>query len=104
MRGAGLVLRGGGGGRGGEAGLGWGRLGGEAGGGSMEGPGLSVARIALGCGNFGGVGSAPAFFGQALTEDPAFELMDAASAAGIGWVAPAGASRRAPHPRARPRR
>jgi aryl-alcohol dehydrogenase-like predicted oxidoreductase len=46
-------------------------------------PGLTVARIALGCGNFGGVGSAPAFFGQGLTEDQAFELMDAAWAAGL---------------------
>ena len=46
-------------------------------------PGLTVARIALGCGNFGGVGSAPAFFGQGLTEDQAFALMDAAWAAGI---------------------
>src|SRR2546421_12397003 len=48
-------------------------------------PGLAVARIALGCGNFGGVGSAPAFFGQGLTEDQAFALMDAALAAGIDW-------------------
>ena len=47
-------------------------------------PGLAVARIALGCGNFGGVGSAPAFFGQGLTEDQAFALMDAAWAAGRG--------------------
>jgi aryl-alcohol dehydrogenase-like predicted oxidoreductase len=46
-------------------------------------PGLTVARIALGCGNFGGVGSAPAFFGQGLTEDQAFELMDAAWASGL---------------------
>jgi aryl-alcohol dehydrogenase-like predicted oxidoreductase len=46
-------------------------------------PGLTVARIALGCGNFGGVGSAPEFFGQGLTEDQALELMDAAWAAGI---------------------
>src|SRR5580704_12587672 len=46
-------------------------------------PGLTVARIALGCGNFGGVGSAPQFFGQGLTEDQALELMDAAWAAGI---------------------
>jgi aryl-alcohol dehydrogenase-like predicted oxidoreductase len=46
-------------------------------------PGLTVARIALGCGNFGGVGSAPAFFGQGLTEDQAFELMDAAWTAGL---------------------
>jgi aryl-alcohol dehydrogenase-like predicted oxidoreductase len=41
------------------------------------------ARIALGCGNFGGVGSAPAFFGQGLHEDQALVLMDAAWEAGI---------------------
>jgi aryl-alcohol dehydrogenase-like predicted oxidoreductase len=41
-------------------------------------PGLTVSRIALGCGNFGGVGSAPEFFGRGLTEDEAFALMDAA--------------------------
>jgi aryl-alcohol dehydrogenase-like predicted oxidoreductase len=46
-------------------------------------PGLTVSRIALGCGNFGGVGSAPEFFGQGLTEDQAFGLMDAAWEAGI---------------------
>jgi aryl-alcohol dehydrogenase-like predicted oxidoreductase len=50
-----------------------------------ESPGITVPRIALGCGNFGGVGSAPAFFGQGLTENQAFELMDAAWAAGIDW-------------------
>jgi len=44
---------------------------------------LTVARIALGCGNFGGVGSAPEFFGQGLTEDQAFALMDAAWQSGI---------------------
>jgi aryl-alcohol dehydrogenase-like predicted oxidoreductase len=49
------------------------------------GPVLPIARIALGCGNFGGVGSAPEFFGQGLTEDQAFELMDAAWESGIGW-------------------
>jgi aryl-alcohol dehydrogenase-like predicted oxidoreductase len=48
-------------------------------------PGLTVARIALGCGNFGGVGSAPEFFGQGLTEDQAFALMDAAWEAGITY-------------------
>src|SRR5438105_5089935 len=42
-----------------------------------------VARIALGCGNFGGVGSAPEFFGRGLTDDQAFGLMDAAWEAGI---------------------
>src|SRR3954452_24667128 len=46
-------------------------------------PGLTLARIALGCGNFGGIGSAPEFFGQGLTEDQAFKLMDAAWASGI---------------------
>jgi aryl-alcohol dehydrogenase-like predicted oxidoreductase len=46
-------------------------------------PGLAMARIALGCGNFGGIGSATAFFGQGLTEDQALELMDAAWASGI---------------------
>src|SRR5689334_22665080 len=40
--------------------------------------GLTIPRVALGCGNFGGVGSAPAFFGQGLAQDQAFELMDAA--------------------------
>jgi aryl-alcohol dehydrogenase-like predicted oxidoreductase len=46
-------------------------------------PSLTVARIGLGCGNFGGIGSVPELFGQGLTEDQAFELMDAAWAAGI---------------------
>src|SRR5712675_2276756 len=48
-------------------------------------PGLAVARIALGCGNFGGIGSAPDFFGQGMTEDEAFALMDAAWEAGLDW-------------------
>ncbi len=46
---------------------------------------LTVPRIALGCGNFGGVGSAPELFGQGLSEDQAFELMDAAWALGIDY-------------------
>jgi aryl-alcohol dehydrogenase-like predicted oxidoreductase len=37
----------------------------------------------LGCGNFGGVGSAPAFFGHGQTEDEAFAIMDAAWQLGI---------------------
>jgi aryl-alcohol dehydrogenase-like predicted oxidoreductase len=45
--------------------------------------GVRVSRLILGCGNFGGVGSAPAFFGQGLTEPEAFALMDAAWEAGI---------------------
>ncbi len=44
---------------------------------------LTVPRIALGCGNFGGVGSTPALFGQGLSEDQALELMDAAWELGI---------------------
>jgi aryl-alcohol dehydrogenase-like predicted oxidoreductase len=44
---------------------------------------LTVSRIALGCGNFGGVGSAPELFGRGLTEDQAFALMDAAWESGL---------------------
>jgi aryl-alcohol dehydrogenase-like predicted oxidoreductase len=43
----------------------------------------TIPRIALGCGNFGGIGSAPAFFGRGLNEAQAFELMDAAWESGI---------------------
>ena len=46
-------------------------------------PTITPARIALGCGNFGGVGSAPAFFGQGLDDDQALALMDAAWELGI---------------------
>jgi len=42
-----------------------------------------VSRIFLGCGNFGGIGSAPELFGQGETREQAFGLMDAAWAAGI---------------------
>src|SRR3954471_16339311 len=45
--------------------------------------GIEVSRIILGCGNFGGIGSAPELFGQGETQDEAFALMDAAWAAGI---------------------
>jgi aryl-alcohol dehydrogenase-like predicted oxidoreductase len=40
-------------------------------------------RLILGCGNLGGIGSAPAFFGQGESEDEAYALMDAAWAMGI---------------------
>jgi 1-deoxyxylulose-5-phosphate synthase len=40
-------------------------------------------RLVLGCGNFGGIGSAPAFFGQGESEDEAYAIMDAAWALGI---------------------
>ena len=47
--------------------------------------GLRISRLGLGCGNFGGVGSAPAFFGMGETEAQAFELMDRAYDAGINF-------------------
>jgi len=45
--------------------------------------GVDVSRIILGCGNFGGIGSSPAFFGAGETEAEAHELLDAAWRAGI---------------------
>jgi aryl-alcohol dehydrogenase-like predicted oxidoreductase len=45
--------------------------------------GVDVTRVILGCGNFGGVGSAPAFFGQGESEAEAFALMDAAWDLGV---------------------
>jgi aryl-alcohol dehydrogenase-like predicted oxidoreductase len=45
--------------------------------------GVTVTRIVLGCGNFGGVGSAPAFFGQGIPHDEAMRIMDAAWELGI---------------------
>ena len=42
-------------------------------------------RVVLGCGNFGGIGSSPAFFGQGETREQAFALMDAAWALGLHW-------------------
>ena len=45
--------------------------------------GVSVSRIVLGCGNFGGVGSSPAFFGQGIPKNEAARIMDAAWELGI---------------------
>jgi aryl-alcohol dehydrogenase-like predicted oxidoreductase len=45
--------------------------------------GVRVSRIILGCGNFGGIGSAPEFFGSGESRDEAFAIMDAALDAGI---------------------
>jgi aryl-alcohol dehydrogenase-like predicted oxidoreductase len=45
--------------------------------------GPELPRVALGCGNFGGVGSAPEFFGQGLSSDEASAVMDAAWELGI---------------------
>jgi aryl-alcohol dehydrogenase-like predicted oxidoreductase len=42
-------------------------------------------RVVLGCGNFGGIGSAPELFGQGDSREEAFALMDAAWAMGLRW-------------------
>jgi aryl-alcohol dehydrogenase-like predicted oxidoreductase len=46
---------------------------------------VSIPPIVLGCGNFGGIGSAPAFFGKGETKEEAFVLMDAAWDLGLDW-------------------
>ena len=45
--------------------------------------GIAVTRIVLGCGNFGGVGSSPTFFGQGIPKDEAFRIMDTAWELGL---------------------
>src|SRR5436305_14346348 len=49
----------------------------------LGGTDVEVSRIILGCGNFGGMGSAPEFFGQGESEEEAFRIMDAAWSLGI---------------------
>lgn len=49
----------------------------------LGGSGVAVTRIVLGCGNFGGIGSSPAFFGQGTAKADAFLLMDTAWDRGI---------------------
>jgi aryl-alcohol dehydrogenase-like predicted oxidoreductase len=49
----------------------------------LGGSGVDVSRIILGCGNFGGIGSSPAFFGQGTSKEDAFRLMDTAWDLGI---------------------
>ena len=49
----------------------------------LGGTGIEVSRVILGCGNFGGIGSAPEFFGQGESEDEAEAILDAAWSAGI---------------------
>jgi aryl-alcohol dehydrogenase-like predicted oxidoreductase len=51
----------------------------------LGGTGLELSRIGLGCGNFGGIGSAPELFGRGDSEGEAFALMDRAAAAGINF-------------------
>jgi aryl-alcohol dehydrogenase-like predicted oxidoreductase len=45
--------------------------------------GIAVSRIVLGCGNFGGIGSSPAFFGRGTPKQEALRLLDAAWELGI---------------------
>lgn len=45
--------------------------------------GIKASAVILGCGNFGGIGSSPAFFGRGESEEEAGALMDAAFEAGI---------------------
>jgi aryl-alcohol dehydrogenase-like predicted oxidoreductase len=45
--------------------------------------GTRVSRIILGCGNFGGIGSTPDFFGRGESREEAFAIMDAAWEAGV---------------------
>ena len=49
----------------------------------LGGSGVAITRVILGCGNFGGIGSSPAFFGQGTSRTDAFRLMDTAWEAGI---------------------
>jgi aryl-alcohol dehydrogenase-like predicted oxidoreductase len=49
----------------------------------LGGTSIRVSRIILGCGNFGGIGSAPAFFGKGESREESFAIMDAAWEAGI---------------------
>ena len=48
--------------------------------------GLRVSAFGMGCGNFGGIGSAPEFFGQGETEAEAFQLLDRAVEVGINYL------------------
>src|SRR5262249_918086 len=53
--------------------------------------GVSVTRIILGCGNFGGVGSAPAFFGQGIPRGGTPRILDSGWDLGIRTFDPADA-------------
>ena len=48
--------------------------------------GLRISGLGMGCGNFGGIGSAPAFFGQGESEEEAFTLLDRAVDLGINYL------------------
>ena len=45
--------------------------------------GIAVSRVILGCGGFGGIGSAPQFFGRGTQREEAHRLLDAAWELGI---------------------
>jgi aryl-alcohol dehydrogenase-like predicted oxidoreductase len=45
--------------------------------------GITIPRLILGCGNFGGIGSAPAFYGMGETVAEAADLLDRAWDAGV---------------------
>src|SRR5712691_9573339 len=47
--------------------------------------GLKISRVGLGCGNFGGIGSAPEFVGMGENEEQARDLMDRAVDSGINF-------------------
>jgi aryl-alcohol dehydrogenase-like predicted oxidoreductase len=51
----------------------------------LGGTGLELSSVGLGCGNFGGIGSAPELFGAGENETEAFAIMDRAEAAGINF-------------------
>ncbi len=48
--------------------------------------GLRVSAFGMGCGNFGGIGSAPEFFGQGESDEEAFRLLDRAVDLGINYL------------------
>jgi aryl-alcohol dehydrogenase-like predicted oxidoreductase len=47
--------------------------------------GLELSIVGLGCGNFGGIGSAPDLFGRGENEEQAFAIMDRAEAEGVNF-------------------
>jgi aryl-alcohol dehydrogenase-like predicted oxidoreductase len=51
----------------------------------LGGTGLELSSIGLGCGNFGGIGSAPELFGRGENEVQAAAIMDRADEAGINF-------------------
>jgi len=51
----------------------------------LGGTGLELSSIGLGCGNFGGIGSAPELFGRGENEAEAYAIMDRAAATGINF-------------------